>query len=70
MKKILHINLHMHTFFFFKENLKFVAYFDCAIDYRDGISSGVYYFLTDRCRGSNYSLDEYIDKRYRVARTF
>lgn len=46
MKKILHINLHMHTFFFFKENLKFVAYFDCAIDYRDGISSGVYYFLT------------------------
>lgn len=44
MKKILHINLHMHTFFFFKEN--FVAYFDCAIDYRDGISSGVYYFLT------------------------
>lgn len=46
MKKILHINLPMHTFFF-KENLKFVAYFfDCAIDYRDGISSGVYYFLT------------------------
>lgn len=45
MKKILHINLPMHTFFF-KENLKFVAYFDCAIDYRDGISPGVYYFLT------------------------
>lgn len=34
----------MHSFF--EKILKFVAYFDCAIDYGDGISSGVYYFLT------------------------